>query len=97
MTLLRPATEVLEVEEGKRTDLPLKGAGRTYGQEADVPPGAWSELKVVVKGNQFETYLNGKKLYEVEDATFPEAGKVGVWTKADSVTHFDDLTISRSK
>lgn len=86
-----------KMENGKRTDLPLKGAGRTYGQKADVPSGAWSELKVVVKGNLFETYLNDKKLYEVEDATFPEAGKVGVWTKADSVTHFDDLTVSRSK
>jgi hypothetical protein len=86
-----------KMEKGKRTDLPLKGAGRTYGQKADVPSGAWSELKVVVKGSLFETYLNGKKLYDVEDATFPEAGRIGVWTKADSVTHFDDLVVSRSK
>jgi len=38
-------------------------------------------------------HFNGTKLYEVEDATFKQAGKVGVWTKADSVTQFDDLTI----
>lgn len=86
-----------KLENGKRTDLPLKGAGRTYGKKAAVPSGAWSELKVVVAGNLFETYLNGNKLYEVEDATFPGAGRVGVWTKADSVTHFDDLTVSPTK
>jgi hypothetical protein len=33
------------------------------------------------------------KLYEVEDATFTEAGRVGLWTKADSVTHFDDFEV----
>ena len=86
-----------KVEKGKRTDLPLKGAGRTYGQEADVPPGAWSELKVVAKGNLFEAYLNGQKLYEVEDMTFTEPGRVGVWTKADSVIYFDDVKVSPAR
>jgi hypothetical protein len=83
-----------KVEKGKRTDLPLKGAGRTYGMKAPVPSGAWSELKVVARGKLFAIYLNGQKLYEVEDATFPQPGQVGVWTKADSVTHFDDLRAS---
>ena len=41
----------------------------------------------------FEVSLNGVALYEVEDASFAAAGRVGVWTKADSVTHFDDLTV----
>ena len=36
--------------------------------------------------------FNGKKLFDVEDNTFSDAGKVGVWTKADSVTLFDDFT-----
>lgn len=63
-------------------------------KKAEVPSGAWSELKVVAKGNLFEAHLNGQKLYEVEDATFPDAGKVGAWTKADSVTRFDDLKIA---
>lgn len=83
-----------KVEQGKRSDLPLKGEGRTYGKKAEVPQGAWSELKIVAAGNLFEVHLNGQKLYEVEDTTFPGAGKVGVWTKADSVTQFDDLTIT---
>jgi hypothetical protein len=82
-----------KVQNGKRTDLPLKGEGRTYGKKTGVPSGQWSELRVVATGNLFEVYLGNQKLYEVEDNTFPEAGKIGLWTKADSVTHFDDLRV----
>jgi Domain of Unknown Function (DUF1080) len=82
-----------KVEGGKRTDLPLKGEGRTYGRKSEVPAGQWSTLRVVANGRLFEVYLNGSKLYEVEDATFAKPGKVGIWTKADSVTQFDDLTV----
>lgn len=83
-----------KVQNGKRTDLPLKGEGRTYGKKTSVPSGQWSELRVVAAGNLFEVSLNGQKLYEVEDGTFTGAGKVGLWTKADSVTHFDDLRVT---
>ena len=82
-----------KVQNGKRTDLPLKGAGRTYGKKSEVPAGQWSTLRVVANGSSFEVFLNGTKLYDVEDTTFRQAGKVGVWTKADSVTQFDDLTV----
>jgi Domain of Unknown Function (DUF1080) len=82
-----------KVENGERTDLPVKGEGRTYGKKAEVPSGQWSTLRVVATGRLFEVYFNGTKLYEVEDATFAQPGKVGVWTKADSVTQFDDLTV----
>lgn len=82
-----------KVENGKRTDLPVKGEGRTYGKKAQVPSGQWSTLRVVAAGPRFEVYFNGSKLYDVEDTTFAQAGKIGVWTKADSVTHFDDLTV----
>jgi Domain of Unknown Function (DUF1080) len=82
-----------KVQDGKRVDLPLKGEGRTYGKKAAVPSGQWSTLRVVAAGPRFEVYFNGGKLYEVEDTTFSQAGKVGVWTKADSITYFDDLTI----
>ena len=82
-----------KVERGRRTDLPVEGEGRTYGKEAEVPAGQWSTLRVVANGPRFEVYFNDAKLYEVEDTTFTQAGKVGVWTKADSVTQFDDLTV----
>jgi hypothetical protein len=83
-----------KVESGKRTDLPVKGEGRTYGKKVQVPSGQWSTLRVVAAGARFEVHFNGSKLYEVEDTTFSRAGKVGVWTKADSVTQFDDLTVT---
>jgi Domain of Unknown Function (DUF1080) len=82
-----------KVQNGKREDLPLKGQGRTYGKKAKVPSGQWSTLSVTARGNLFTVSLNGEKLYEVEDGTFAEAGKVGLWTKADSVTYFDDLNV----
>lgn len=84
-----------KVENGIRTDLPLVGQGRTYGAKDKIPSGEWSTLRIVAKGSRFEVYSNGRKLFEVEDSTFPEAGKVGLWTKADSVTLFDDLTINQ--
>ena len=82
-----------KVENGKRTDLPVKGEGRTYGKKTEVSAKQWSTLRVVANGRLFEVYFNGTKLYDVEDPTFTQPGKVGVWTKADSVTQFDDLTI----
>jgi hypothetical protein len=83
-----------KVQGGKRTDLPLKGEGRTYGKKTPVPSGQWSTLRVVATGPRFEVYANGDRLYEVEDSTFTRAGKVGVWTKADSVTYFDNLAVT---
>jgi hypothetical protein len=83
-----------KVENGKRTNLPLLAKGRTYGMKETVPSGKWGTLRVVTQGNHFEVYHNGKKLYEVEDETFREAGKVGLWTKADSVIYFDDLQVT---
>lgn len=82
-----------KVENGKRTDLPLKGAGRTYGKKTTVPKNQWSQMGVTVRGSLFTVSLDGQGLYEVEDTTFAAPGKVGVWTKADSVIYFDDLTI----
>ncbi len=83
-----------KVKNGERTDLPLKGEGRTYGKKVKVPSGQWGALGVTAQGKQFTVYFNGEKLYEVEDETFKDAGKVGLWTKADSVTYFDDLRVT---
>ena len=82
-----------KVENGKRTDLPLKGTGRTYGKKTDVPKNTWSQLGVTARGPLFTVSINGQGLYQVEDTAFTAAGKVGVWTKADSVTYFDDFTV----
>jgi hypothetical protein len=82
-----------KVVDGVRRDLPVRGEGRTYGKRSDVPAGEWGSLRVVTNGSVFEVYHNGRKLYEVEDSTFIGPGKVGVWTKADSITWFDDLVV----
>lgn len=84
-----------KVENGKRSDLPLVGKGRTYG--VDVPPmgNQWHTLKLIVKGDVFTVFLNDKELFKVQDKTFTKVGKVGFWTKADAVTYFDDFEIQK--
>jgi hypothetical protein len=80
-----------KVQNGLRTDLKVRGKTTGYGVKAEVPKDKWSTLRVTAVGDLFEVFLNDRKLFEVQDKTFTEAGKVGVWTKADSVTHFDAL------
>ncbi len=81
-------------EKGKRTDIDPSGPENlSYGMKAPVENAEWGTLRVVVKGNQFDVYLNGNKLYEVIDETFKSAGRIGLWTKADSYTLFDDLSV----
>jgi hypothetical protein len=63
------------------------------GSRAKVSSGVWHTLKLGVKGKRFEVSFDGQRLFEAEDGTFTDAGKVGLWTKADSVTYFDDLAI----
>jgi hypothetical protein len=63
------------------------------GANLKVPSGAWQELKLSARGNRFEVSFNGKRLHEATDSTFANPGRVALWTKADSVTHFDDLRI----
>ena len=83
-----------KMEDGQRSDLRPVGAWFfSYGADAEVPANNWSTLSVVVRGNRFSVSLNGDHLFDVEDDTFSESGKVGLWTKADSVTQFDDFTI----
>jgi hypothetical protein len=56
-----------------------------------VTSGVWHTLRVDFKGNQFTVTFDNKKVSEASDNSFTEAGKVGVWTKADSVTEFDNF------
>ena len=51
----------------------------------------WHSLRIDFRGNQFAVTFDGKKAIEWTDEKFKDAGKVGVWTKADSVTSFDDF------
>jgi hypothetical protein len=80
-----------KVADGKRTALDIVGRQAGYGVETKVAPGKWQALRVEFAGQWFKVSLEGKLLFQVEDSTFGEAGKVGLWTKADSVTRFDDF------
>jgi hypothetical protein len=58
-----------------------------------VPSNEWQTLGLKAEGNGFTITFNGKGLYTVTDKTFDTAGKVALWTKADSVTRFDRLDV----
>jgi hypothetical protein len=78
-----------KVENGRRTPLAPVGKPDQYGVEKAVPAERWSTLRVAFMGPRFVVSFDSESLFEVEDSTFTDAGRVGVWTKADSVTHFD--------
>lgn len=69
-----------------------KGVRRTL-KYTDAPVGrdAWHTLRVEFAGTRIRVYLDGKRYIELDDGHFPGGGAVGVWTKADSVTRFDDF------
>jgi len=79
---------------GRRSALEIVGRSGGYGVTAPVPAGQWHTLRVAFKGSRFTITFDGKQLFEVDDTTFTEAGMVGLWTKADSVTVFDTFSIS---
>jgi hypothetical protein len=83
---------MFKVQNGVR--IPL--TGKTFrGQQREiaheVPTNDWSTLKVVFKGSQFSVFYNHRRLLQVDDRTFTSPGKIGLWTKADSITYFDDF------
>jgi hypothetical protein len=83
-----------KTQNGVRSDLKIKDKDSGYGVKAEVLKDKWNTLKVSAVGKSFVVSLNDKPLFEVVDDTFAEGGKVGLWTKADSVTHFDNLKIA---
>jgi Domain of Unknown Function (DUF1080) len=64
------------------------------GANLKVTSREWHELRVVAVGNKITCYFDAAKKLEATDSTFKDAGKVGLWTKADSVTYFDDLKVT---
>lgn len=62
------------------------------GWSGKVTRNAWHTLAIEARGDHLQVFWEGKPIIDARDDTFRDAGKVGVWTKADSVTHFDALT-----
>jgi hypothetical protein len=82
---------------GVRSALDIVGRKRGYGVSVSVPANTWQSLRVDFKAMGFKASFNGEELFEVDDPTFANAGKVGLWTKADSVTLFDDVTYGETE
>jgi hypothetical protein len=61
--------------------------------DCDIKTGIWVAMTIEMKGDKITCSLNGSKMIEALDDTFKSAGNIGLWTKADAVTYFDDLTI----
>ncbi len=85
-----------KVVDGKRTDLPVLGKGRTYGVDVPKLGNDWFDLSVEVDSDLFTVYLNSKELFQVKDQSISGVGKIGLWTKADAVTYFDDFRVHLS-
>ena len=73
------------VVKGRREE--IKGAN------TKVAGNQWHTLGLRAEGERFTVSFDGKELFSARDATFGAPGKVALWTKADSVTHFDNLAI----
>jgi hypothetical protein len=73
------------VKDGKRQQV-ASWSGR-------VAKNKWHSYKLEAKGDHFVVTFDGKKVLDLKDKTFAQAGKVGLWTKADSVTYFDNFTV----
>jgi hypothetical protein len=75
---------VYKVQDGKRTQF----------ASVKVPgDSGWHTLRVVMRGDRIRCTLDGGHALEVTDSTFPDAGKIGLWSKADARSWFDDLKV----
>jgi hypothetical protein len=64
------------------------------GANLKVTPNEWHALGLKAEGSQFTVTYDGKTLYRAADKTFDQGGKVALWTKADSVTRFDQIKVT---
>jgi hypothetical protein len=64
------------------------------GVDLKVTANQWYTLGRRAEGDRFTASFDGKPLFTTEDETFATPGKVALWTKADSVTHFDTISIT---
>ena len=63
------------------------------GANIKVSANQWHTLALKAEGDRFTVSFDGKALISAQDSTFSDAGKVALWTKADSVTYFDTISI----
>ena len=72
------------VIDGKRDELKSADVKLSKG---------WHEMKIIQNGSHFQGYIDGKKLLDTKDNSIKHSGGVGVWTKADAATPFDNFLL----
>lgn len=79
------SVRLYRVDKGKRSQLASK--------EAPLEAGQWHSLRVIASNDHFEVALDGKPLFDVTDRSLLHAGAMGVWSQADSVTHYGSMLV----
>lgn len=84
------------LEDNYRVYKVVNGRRSAEFQDATVkvPMNEWHTLSTKMAGDHIECFLDGKKILDVKDSSITEAGKVGLWTKADAQTRFDQFKVS---
>ncbi len=86
------------LEQNVRLYVVEGGERRTLESAAtELDAAAWHHLKIVARGARVEVFLDGEPYLSTEDAALPGDGQVGLWTKADASTAFDDLRIEPAR
>ncbi len=80
---------VYKVVDGKRIQMD--------SARLKVTSGEWHTIKIIARKNRIQCFYDEQPYLEVTDDTFLKKGKIGLWTKADAVTYFDDLEIKPIK
>jgi hypothetical protein len=80
------SVRLYRMEKGKR--------GQLAAKDAPIEAGKWHSLRVIAANERFEVALDGKTLFDVTDRSLPQAGPLGVWSQADSVTRYGSLLLS---
>lgn len=80
------SVRLYRMEKGKRRQV--------GGKEVPVESGKWHSLRVIAADERFEVMLDGVSLFTATDRTLPQPGPMGVWSQADSVTHYGSLLVN---
>jgi hypothetical protein len=79
------SVRLYRVDKGKRSQV--------GGKEVPIESDKWHSLRLIASNDRFEVSLDGKVLFTATDRSLPQAGAMGVWSQADSVTHYGSLLV----
>jgi hypothetical protein len=80
------SVRLYRVQRGRRAQI--------AGKPVEIASDKWHVLRVILKGNDFEVFLDDQPLFKATDASLPQAGSIGVWSHADSVVRFGSLLVA---